>query len=434
LRNLSALVVNHLEVTFRDSTEPPLEEALNSNAIAEDEGAELEHYLYNCPSFTWKQREGSTTAILGNNRQELCIEAHGKRGLIYGVIRVVYTHIHEAVKNPELQHRQLELDLAVTVNASLELLTYDFLPLRPSPLSFSPGDSVASTARVRNECLVVLEIRNSWIQPLNMALSVQHPVGPPRVTSYLFQSGQTRRIIASLPRTFLSTSKVKMPPPRKEKTRQFVVSTSVSELDVAAAREAWWYRQHVLDCITATWSEIGGSARTGKVELRGIRLNQQHIQAIKYEVVEATIEMIPTTTVDQKFCYGLVVKVKNHHGNISGRRFLSIDLPLTCCFRLIITPSEDVEPTSRSFCIDGLLQSPAISIPPNENTSWTTEVTLLARGQFEVGVVIQEQSKDITKTGRRWFAEPCTINTDLVGLESRSEGRAPAETRNANSN
>jgi hypothetical protein len=112
--------------------------------------------------------------------------------------------------------------------------------------------------------------------------------------------------------------------------------------------------------------------------------------------------------------------------------FLNVDLLLTCCFRLIIIPTEDVEPTSRSFCIDGLLQSPAISIPPNESTSWSTEVTLLARGQFEVGVVIEEQSKDTTKTGRRWFAEPCTINTDSVGQESRSEGGAPAETRSAN--
>jgi len=257
---------------------------------------------------------------------------------------------------------------------------------------------------------------------LNMTLSVKHPVGPPRVTSYLFQSGQTRRIIASLPRTFLSAIKVKTPLPRKEKKRQFVVSTTISELDVATAREAWWYRQHVLDCITATWSEVGGSSRTGNVEMRGIRLSGQHIQAVKYGVVEATIEMVPTSRVDRKFCYGLVVKVKNNH-----------DLSLTCCFRLIIIPSEDVEPTSRSFCIDGLLQSPAISISPNESTSWSTEVTLLARGQFEVGVVIQEQSKDIMKTGRCWFAEPCTINTDLVGQESKSEGRAPAETRSANS-
>jgi trafficking protein particle complex subunit 9 len=321
LRNLSALVVNHLEVTFRDSTEPPLEETLSSNAIAEDEGAEVEHYLYKCPAFVWKQREGSTTSILGNDRQELYIEAHGKRGLIYGVIRVAYAHIHEAVKDLGLQHRQLELDLAVTVNASLELLTYDFIPLRPSPLSFSPVDSVTSTTRVSNECLVVLEIRNSWIQPLNMTLSVKHPVGPPRVTSYLFQSGQTRRIVASLPRTFLSTSTIKTPLPRREKKRQFVVSTSMSELDVAAAREAWWYRQHVLDCITATWSEIGSSARAGNVEMRGIRLSQQHIQAVRYEVVEATIEMAPTTTLDKKFCHGLVVRVKNHHGNISGRCF-----------------------------------------------------------------------------------------------------------------
>ena len=92
-------------------------------------------------------------------------------------------------------------------------------------------------------------------------------------------------------------------------------------MEVAAAREAWWYRQHVLDSVSATWSELGVNARTGNVEMRGIRLSQQQIQAVKYDVVEATIEVISATSLEGTFCYGLVVHIKNHQGNVQGRVF-----------------------------------------------------------------------------------------------------------------
>ena len=104
---------------------------------------------------------------------------------------------------------------------------------------------------------------------------------------------------------------------------------------------------------------------------------------------------------------------------------------MICSLRLIILPSEDAEPMAKSFCVDGLLQSPAINISPNESTSWSTEITLLARGEFEVGVIIQEQLKDKTKDCRRWIGEPCRVKSDPTTEERRSARTSSAETRGA---
>ena len=73
------------------------------------------------------------------------------------------------------------------------------------------------------------------------------------------------------------------------------------------------------------------------------------------------------------------------------------------------------EEGSRAICGDGLIQSPIISVGPCESTSWATEITLLAQGYFELGIIVQEVLKgDITDLGRRWSSDPCYVRSGVV--------------------
>ena len=419
---MSGSAANHLNVTFFDSTTAVLEEALNSTVLAEDEAVELEFFLFERPAFFWLRKEHSDTIIPPNQAEDIRVQVIGKRGLTRGVVNLDYAYNDPASQDLGLYCRQVECNLAITVNASLELLACDFMPLA---LDVQESESMhVGSLNVWdiNRFLLVLEMRNSWITPLTLTLSVTEVNKVTRTISHLLQSGQTRRIIVNLPRIPFPAEKTETPLPRKNNDRQFVVSSSTTKDSVAAAREAWWYRQHILDCISGTWAEQGVDGRKGSVEMRGIRLSERHIGIVKRDLVEATanIESLSSSP-NQAVCRRLTVNVQNHQGKTPKSSVsYSLEFPLTCCLRLIVVPKEGSHEASKSICCEGLDQSPLLSIKPHESASWSTEITLLAHGSIGIGVIVEERSKAGVGSQRRWTSNFCLVEmTDqLNGLGS----------------
>ena len=284
--------------------------------LAEDEAVELEFFLYERPAFFWLPNEHSDSIISPNQAEDVHVQVTGKRGLTRGVVNLEYAFTDPGSQDVGLYCRQVEFNLAITVNASLELLACDFMPLA---LDIQESKSVqlgAPNVWNTDRFFLVLEMRNSWINPLTLTLSVTDVNKSPRTVSHLLQSGQTRRIVVNLPRILFPATKTETPLPRRNRDRQFVVSSSTTRDSVAAAREAWWYRQHILDCISGTWAEQGVGGRKGNVEMRGIRLNERHIGIVKRDLVEATASIGSVkVSLDQSVCRRLIVDVQNHQGN-----------------------------------------------------------------------------------------------------------------------
>jgi hypothetical protein len=405
LRNTSRSIINQIAVTFADSTSPVLEEALASNTLAEDDACELEYFLYERRALVWKHESSSAVYIGANETQDLEIEIHGKRGFTRGSIFTQYSNSHEPTKSLGIRARRLEMTIAVTVNASLELVTCDFIPF------ISSFDR--SAGRYPDQCkcdfFLVLEMRNSWIVSLDMQLVVEDPRQPSQLISQSLHSGQTRRIIIPLRRIKLSSSQVELPLPRKSKKRQFVVPTASSVSSVALARQAWWYRQNILDSLRGIWTEQTKGGRKGNIELRGIRLNERHLRVVRLEEMEAEIEV--RSLDEMNICHQLRIKIRNNQGSLDLNFYCLPNLGVRCmCFaQLVLIPDERL---SRTIFVDGILQSQTMSIASHEDSSWETKVTLLAQGKFEVGVVIQELLKgDKSYLGRRWSSD---VRTELT--------------------
>ena len=320
---MSGSAANHLNVTFFDSTTAVLEDALSSTVLAEDEAVELEFFLYERPAFFWLPKEHSNTIISPNQAEDLRVQVTGKRGLTHGVINLEYAFTDPGSQDVSLYCRKVEFNLAITVNASLELLACDFMPLA---LDIPESENVqvgASNVWDADRFLMILEMRNSWVNPLTLTLSVTEVNKSPRTISHLLQSGQTRRIVVNLPRILFPATKKETPLPRRNRDRQFVVSSSTTKDSVAAAREAWWYRQHILDCISGTWAEQGVGGRKGHVEMRGIRLNERHIGIVKRGLVEATASIGSVkASLNQSVFRRLIVDVQNHQGKPRHFSFL----------------------------------------------------------------------------------------------------------------
>jgi len=401
-RNLSPSSVNHLNVTFFDSTSPVLEEALTSAQLAEDEANELEYFLFERPAFKWLQKPDSENHIPANGTEDMQIQVHGKRGLTRGAVNVEYAYVDSDAEELGLHYRLVECSLAVTVNASVELVTCDFVPSRSSPSNegFYPSDHF----------LLILEFRNSWINALSLALSVLKENDSVDRISQLLQSGQTRRIVIPLPHMVLPSSCWESAIPRRSRERQFIVHSEETRDGIIAARKAWWYRQHILERITGRWSEEGPGGRSGHVEMRGIRLSERHFRVVQKEVVEAivTVEDL-TVPVKNNVCRRLLVEVHNYQGQYLSGHNLTVDLALTCVLRLASTSGEDGVETSRSVCCEGLDQSPLLTVDAQGKVTWSTEITLLAHGSFGIGVVVEERLKAVGGTGRRWTSDVCLV-------------------------
>lgn len=393
--------VNHFRVGFYDSTSPVLEEALSSTLLAEDEAAELEFFLYDRPAFLWLRNPSASNVIPPYTTTDLLIQINGKRGLTHGSINVEYGSGDRSLPTPTLYRRQVQTDLVVTVNASVDMVTCDVLPLSETSLHCSPSQSAPHC-----QFLLILEMRNSWINPLEVSLSVSNPEVSQRTIQQLLQFGQTRRIVITLPRILLDPAKAEAPLSRKNSHRQFIVSTLAEKDTVYTTRETWWYRQELLNTISGMWAEHGVGARRGDVELRGIRLNDRHVRIVSRGHVEAMATWEPwDDTIHGSISRRLNIIIKNHQGPLSSHRRSadSVDSALTCYVRLVVMMTEGEDKDIESICCDGLERSHALTVPPGQCTSWWTDITLLACGHFGIGAVIEECSKRRRHESRRWW-------------------------------
>ena len=309
-RNISLSVANNLSVSFYDSTRSVLDDALVSTALSEEEAVELEYFLYDRPAFIWLQASDSSISIHPAAKEEISVQALGKRGLVHGIVCLEYSSSEIVPAAAGKYSRQIEVPIAITVNAALELVGCDFTTFKPHW-----STHVRKDGGFDNRFIVILEFKNSWINALQLTITAKEPGHSHRKILEVIQSGQTRRCAIDLARIFLPAEDAENPLPRRNKERQFVVSSSpTSEV---AIRRAWWYRERILNSLSAEWSEQLSGGRKGEVELRGIRLNEWHIPIVGMERVGVEVRVtqversLPVTIV-----FHLIVVINNLQGLI----------------------------------------------------------------------------------------------------------------------
>ncbi|KAI9864619.1 MAG: hypothetical protein M1813_003108 [Trichoglossum hirsutum] len=279
------------------------------------------------------------------------------------------------------------------------------------------------TSDARDYCLLMLDIRNSWPHPLKIELQVREP--PPSTpystsstpspssltqnrevdetiwadaytTIDRLQPGHTSRHILPLPRVFLQNPHAAIPTLNPANQRQFVVSASkVSPDTERASREAFWYREEILKLVRGFWEEEQ-TGRQGTIELRGIRLNPRMVEAIRVEDISVEVSVREDTRSagvrqlgPSKFevftdeLVTLTTRIQNRSGQ-----------PIYPLLRL--QPSLRNQPhnvaldLSKRFAHNGLLQRPLSLLRPGQVTEDEMGVCMLCRGEFEIGVSIEE--------------------------------------------
>jgi hypothetical protein len=394
LQNLSPETpVDLLLFSFKDSTQGPLQTAMSNRDASPAELYECELIFAQKQALRWIRQDDEEPYIEPGGTATFEMEVLGRPGLTSAVVQIDYAYL--GVRKDETQDkfhtRQVSLPLTITVNASVELARMDVLPLTgniPRSLwskidskgeedeSFTPDDY----------CLLILDLRNAWPSHLHIHLDITNG----GTIDEEILPGNTSRIMFPLRRVFLEDPYASIPALDPSRQRQFVVSTGrVSADSERNTREAFWYREEILKMLRGTWTTKTGPHRDGEIELRGIRLSQRMIEAIKIDDIGIDLWIGGSDSGAAK--YELLTDTFSElKARIHNRSSEAIS-PL-----LRLQPS--IRNHSHSASLDltkklvwnGTLQQTLPPLPAKESIEIGVGVTALARGEFEISASVEE--------------------------------------------
>ncbi|EED19323.1 hypercellular protein HypA [Talaromyces stipitatus ATCC 10500] len=428
LHNVSSCAVGFIFFTFQDSTTRQLQNALSNKDLLPAEIYELDLQLSSKPPLQWI-RHGSKpneVTIKAGERATFTVEVFGKPGLQDATVQIDYCHLgdkHDSI--PETFYtRQLSIPITVTVNASVEVARCDLVPLsgdvsffnkqmEESSLS-SQVDKVYSSPLLANHtaqitstlshlsseshCLVVLDLRNAWPNPLSVDLNVFRQKDEDETwvaVKGTIQPGQISRFILVLPRVFLDNPHAAIPILHSVR-RQFVVSANKLTFEAeAATREAFWFREELLKRIQGSWHEES-TGREGLVDFRSIRFTPRMVDAMRLEDVEVKFSL--TSSDDQQ----PVTQVKSLKYTAKTNSFLQLKVEIQNRSSRTIHPLLRLQPglcnqpstialdLSKRLAWTGTLQRALPVLPGGSKSVCSLGLIFFCRGEYEIGASVEE--------------------------------------------
>lgn len=448
LLNLSNTVaVDLLLLSFTDSVMTKVQSAMSNRESSASELYELELSSMQKPAFRWRRAHHDQDISIAPGQEVLLeIEALGKPELSSSTMQVDYGHlgVPRSDLTTRFYTRQVSLQVAVTVNASAELVRNDLLPFtgdfawsnqtrQKVPEGSIDGASHhqrrRTSSRVGNggeagfqallkrlglgshgddHCLLLLDIRNAWSNPLSVSVQVRESIGKdlgpgdPWKRAYtvheVLQPGHTSRLVLLLPRIYISDHYAPIPSLDPSKRRQYVVSANKISPEVELAnRSTFWYRSEILKHIRGNWVDES-DGRKGDIELRGMRLSTRMVDAVKLEDVSIAMTITHSTNsttprIRQTGRSTFVVPIGT---------FLTLTTTLKNRTSSPIHPLLRLQPSLRNqahntaldltkkFAWIGTLQRALPVLGAGEEREVQIGVCVLCAGEFEVGACVEE--------------------------------------------
>ncbi|KAI2621650.1 Trs120-domain-containing protein [Hypoxylon sp. NC1633] len=297
LQNLSTSTpADLLLFSFQDSTQAPLQTALTSRDATPAELYEYELILARKQALKLRKINGPKRYIAPGGTATFDFEILGKPGLTNGTIQVDYAYlgVPQDEISDQFHTRQVCLDLTITVNASVELARMDVLPIEgkiPKPIWTRLGAQEAETEPSLSDeeyCLLLLDLRNAWPSDMQVCLKADDDI----MLKEHILPGNTNRVVFPVPRVYIDDPHASIPALNPSRQRQFVVSSSKITPEIERGnREAFWYREKILEKLSGSWKTLSGPARQGSIELRGIRLAPRMIEVIKIDEIGIDISV-----------------------------------------------------------------------------------------------------------------------------------------------
>ncbi|CAJ2508209.1 Uu.00g093950.m01.CDS01 [Anthostomella pinea] len=397
LQNLSPTTpADLLLFSFQDSTQGPLQSALTNREATSAELYEYEWVLAMKQALRLRKIDDSKRYIAPGATATFEFEILGKPGLTNGAIQIDYAYlgVPPSEISSQFHTRQVCLDLAITVNASVELARVDVLPMQtkvPNPIWHRSGSQGADAepAGPDKYCLLLMDLRNAWPSAIQVSLEAGRGI---TVEEYILP-GNTNRVVFPIPRIYLDDPHASIPALNPSRQRQFVVSSSKITPEIERGnREAFWYREKILESLSGTWKTLSGPAREGTIDLRGIRLAPRMIEAIKIDEIGIDVSVESRKPDDST----------THSNGMYVDEFAQIKVLITNRMDEPIHPTVRIMPSlchrpanvaldfTRKFTWNGTLQQTLPLVAAKSSTEFLLGATALCRGEFEIAASVEE--------------------------------------------
>lgn len=445
LHNVSPVAVDILFVSFNDSSTLQPRPTSTDKELSAIETYEQDYASLNKQSFRWRRAIGDTNVKIGPEMETtLEIEVLGKPGLSFGTIQVDYGHLGDTSKDTDhFYTRRIIIPLTITVNASIEMTRNDLIPFasefawqnRNRQQSVSPNTETLLQSRLHpsisqnrfqslltriglnpveeSHCLLLIDLRNSWPSPLTVSIQVRSlPTKDQSPTEHwkraytvheTLQPGHTSRILLLLPRIYISNPHAIIPSlAPANKKRQFILSTAPKPAPEAelAMREAFHYREALLNHIRARWEEEP-TRRTGNINLRALHLTTRMVSALRLDDLDVVLS-VHTIPSSSTYSTTKVLQVSPTKYIVPTSTFLTLRTTLTNRSPDPIHPLLRLQPAlkdqphnialdlSKKLLWSGLLQRALEVLEPGQTKTTDMGVLVLCRGVFEVGAIVEE--------------------------------------------
>lgn len=401
LHNQSETPADLLLFSFQDTTQAPLQTALMKKDSTPAELYEYELVLARKQALRLRKAEDFERYIAPGGTKTFEFEILGKPGLTSGTVQIDYAHL--GVPQDEIQDqfhtRQVCLDVTVTVNASVELNRMDILPIQghvPAPLWQRLGvkHEMKGLPEPDKYCLVVMDLRNAW--PSHMEVRMEADNG--FVVEEHILPGNTNRVVFPIPRIYLEDPHASIPALNPSRKRQFVVSTYKITPDTERAnREAFWFRERILESLHGTWKTLTGPKTEGSIELRSLRLTPRMIEAVKIDEIGIELNVAdlknrspPPAADGDGTCTIFVDEFAEVRVRVTNRTLQPIHPMLRLLPTLCHRPLNVALDFTRKLAWNGSMQQPLPLLGPKETTEVRVGITPLCRGEFEFMASIEE--------------------------------------------
>ncbi|THY88345.1 hypercellular protein-like protein HypA [Aureobasidium pullulans] len=435
LRNTSAhIAVDFLHISFDDSLTSSIHTALAAKELTKPDMYGLELELSNNPTFSWiRSGGGQNMTIPPGEKATFEITVLGKPGLAAAKVMFDYAHLSKPFAEVEGRAftRQVAVPIDITVNASIQLHRIDFsnfpadyawtnrglqeqgqrpkTPRSPShPVEKGSDrfrtllDRVGLESSNEEHCLLLLDLRNSWPNPLTVSVQVRSSSADESwnrayTVHEVVHPGHIARLVLLLPRLHIANPYAPIPILSQQNQRQFVVSADgpVSADLERATREQFWFREEVLKYLRGTWEEKG-SDRCGNIDLRGLRMSPKMIDTIRLQDIDIRMTIVPTESEEvqqtgrSKFVVtaeSLLTLQTTIHNRSNGTIQALLRLQPTLADQSNSETSLDI---SRRLLISGTLQQCTPILSPNSSVTLELGICPLVSGEFDISALVEE--------------------------------------------
>ena len=442
-------------LSITDSTASQVQSALASKELSEIELYELELSVSRKPAFRWLRARSPQDGvkISPGGETTIDIEIRGKPGLSFGTIQVDYSYlgVHAKDIGNKFFTRQLKIPVAVTVNASVDLVRSDLTPLpaeislqqrfshntelkSPNKPEFPKPISGMADLRPRADVpiphtLLLLDFRNSWPSVLNISLTLAD-----QTTLHSIPPGTTIRLPLPLQKIHLPTSLTynTIPSLNPATARQFVVSTSSKQSPEAqlALREAFWFREELLSQLSARWVEES-TGRSGEVEMRTLRLTGRMVSVVRLGDIGISMTVHAAEPDAAASTPEPVKQIGTQTFHIATGSFLSLTTTIRNRAEVPIRPLLRLQPTlagqphnvaldlGKKLLVNGILQRVLPILDPGEEKSIETGFCVLSTGLYEWNACVEEVKTTAKADRGKQRSRAKTGDLDVMGAVGR---------------